>query len=669
MKRIIALVLSLCILLTSFVALCSCDIFVNDPSSGVEDSIGGDDQGNDPILDNDENDDVDDSDTDTDNDNNNDNNDSGNDGDCSSKHTDENNDDVCDVCYASVIVVIDFYAVNDLHGKFCDTDGQPGVDELATYFKEMTKKDDHTIFLSSGDMWQGTAESNLTGGIILTEWMNEMDFVSMTLGNHEYDWGEEAIRKNLAVAEFPFLAINVYDLDTNALADYCTPSVMIERGGVQIGIIGAIGDCYSSISSDMVENVEFKVGRELTNLVKDESQRLRAEGADLIVYSLHDGYGSNTSSSSVVGSGAISSYYDTVLSDGYVDLVFEAHTHRSYTLIDSNGVYHLQGGGENSGISHAEIGVNIANGKARVSEAGVVRSSTYDDYDDDSMTEALEEKYSDIINYAYSELGIVSRGYSDVEVENYVAGLYLEVGIEKWGENYDIVLGGGFLRTRSPYDLAAGSTTYADILSLLPFDNRIVLCSVSGYKLSEKFINSYSSDYYSAYSEYGNSVKNNVSLSSQYYVVVDTYTALYAPNGLTIVDYYDETTFARDLFAEKVKEGFFEVKHNDYTLTSIADALAIGSKLGDNQATVDAYYVKGTVESIDSTKYGNLYLVDESGNRIYVYGVYDTLGNRYDGMSNKPQAGDTIVLCSVVYKYVNGSTVTIELKNATLIVE
>ena len=94
MKRIIALVLSLCILLTSFVALCSCDIFVNDPSSGVEDSIGGDDQGNDPILDNDENDDVDDSDTDTDNDNNNDNNDSGNDGDCSSKHTDENNDDV-----------------------------------------------------------------------------------------------------------------------------------------------------------------------------------------------------------------------------------------------------------------------------------------------------------------------------------------------------------------------------------------------------------------------------------------------------------------------------------------------------------------------------------------------------------------------------------------------
>ena len=205
-------------------------------------------------------------------------------------HLDQDDNAYCDACNKNVLVVVDFYVFNDLHGKFCDTSKQPGVDELGTYFEKMSATDDYTVIMSSGDMWQGTAESNLTQGKILTEWMNELGFVAMTLGNHEFDWGQEAIRNNLAVAEFPFLAINIYDVKTNTLVDYATPSIMIERGDIQIGIIGAIGDCYSSISSDMVEGITFKVGNELTNLVKAEADKLRAEGADLIVYSLHDGY-------------------------------------------------------------------------------------------------------------------------------------------------------------------------------------------------------------------------------------------------------------------------------------------------------------------------------------------------------------------------------------------
>ena len=249
--------------------------------------------------------------------------------DCSNgDHIDNDADEYCDLCNEYVIVVIDFYVLNDLHGKFCDTATQPGVDELGTYFKNAANSDDHVVIMSSGDMWQGTAESNLTNGHLLTEWMNEMGFVSMTLGNHEFDWGEDAIRSNKEIAEFPFLAINVYNKSTNQLADYCTPSIMIERGGIKIGIIGAIGDCYSSISSDMVEDVYFKVGKDLSALVKAESNKLREMGADFIVYSLHDGYDDSVSGSSVATSTQLSGYYDIMLSSGYVDLVFEGHTHQ-----------------------------------------------------------------------------------------------------------------------------------------------------------------------------------------------------------------------------------------------------------------------------------------------------------------------------------------------------
>ena len=204
--------------------------------------------------------------------------------------------------------------------------------------------------------------------------------------------------------------------------------------------------------------------------------------------------------------------------------------------------------------------------------------------------------------------------------------------------------------------------TYADILSLLPFDNRIVLCSVSGSKLKSQFINTTNSSYHVAYSEYGNSILNGISDSETYYIVVDTYTAYYKYNGLTIVDFYDESTYARDLFAEKVKEGAFEVNHNAHLLTSIPDALAIGEKLSANQATKEMYHIKGTVKSVSNSIYGNIYVKDENGNEIYVYGI-----ENYSNMDNKPSVGDEIVLCSVIYKFVYNGKVTIELTSAIIV--
>ncbi len=465
-------------------------------------------------------------------------------------HRDSDNNGKCDGCRESVIVIIDIYSLNDLHGKFCDTSGQPGVDELATLLRG---GENEKIILSSGDMFQGSAESNLTGGHILTEWMNSVGFDAMTLGNHEFDWGEDAIRSNLAVAEFPFLAINVYNRTTNKLADYCKPSVFIDLGDVEVGVIGAIGDCYSSISSDKVENVYFKTGNELATLVEDEAARLRDMGADLIIYSLHDGYDSSGNKSISTSS---LSYYQSILADD-VDIIFEGHSHQSYVLTDTQGLKHVQGGGENSGISYAQIHVNFANGTHNVKTAEVIRASSYSSLTDDPATEAIEQKYIDVINKAYTPLGTVSTTLSSTRVADEVARLYLEAGLERWGDKYDIVLGGGYIKPRSPYKLTAGQKCYADLLSLMPFDNQLVLCKISGSKLQSRFITQLD-NYHNAFSDYGNSIKSNISSSATYYVVVDTYTMLYAANGLTLVEYYDNTTFARDLLAAAIARKEYE---------------------------------------------------------------------------------------------------------------
>ena len=474
-------------------------------------------------------------------------------------HVDAGDDGKCDSCGASVLVIVDFYNINDLHGKLADGDNHPGVDELTTYLKKAKKSDDHTVFLSSGDMWQGAPESNLTKGLIVTDWMNHMGFAAMALGNHEFDWGEDPIRDNDKQAKFPILAINVYDRATDKRVSYCDSSVMITRGDVQIGIIGAIGDCYSSISKDKVEDVYFKTGAALTQLVKSEATKLRQSGADYIVYLLHDGNGSSGSGSvTSVTSGKLKSYYDIELSNGYVDLVFEGHTHQRYIHKDEYGTYHMQNGGDNKGISHIEVSINTANGNDSVRYSQLISTGKYATMADDPIVEELLSKYDEDVAVGTDDLGNNAKVRRSSELCQLVADLYYKKGLELWGDEYDIVLGGGFLSARSPYELAKGEITYGMLYSIFPFDNNLVLCSVKGSDLLNKFFETDNDRYYISYGDYGKQVKANLDPDATYYIVVDSYTSVYAPNRLTEIARLDKEYYARDMLADYARSGGFK---------------------------------------------------------------------------------------------------------------
>lgn len=465
-------------------------------------------------------------------------------------HTDINSDGFCDSGEESIISELSFYAVNDLHGKFMDTSTQSGLDEFTTYLKALyadTEREE--ILLSSGDMWQGTVESSSNKGQLMTEWMNDVGFTSMTLGNHEFDWGPDILTPNSELAEFPFLAINV--TYQGKAVDYCKASTIVEKGGVKIGIIGAIGDCLSSISGEFSDGLSFATDDALTALVKNEADRLRNEdNCDFIVYSIHDG-GDDFSSSGINSvKNSDMAYYDTELSDGYVDLVFEAHTHQRYILKDEYGVYHMQASSENRYISRANVSFNIMTKEYSV-EPQLIASGTYakDSIEDDPIVDELFDKYFPDSN-PYDVIGYNRSTKNSEAIVSKVAELYYQKGLEVWGKKYNIVLGGGYLNARNPYNIYAGNVTYADLYSVLPFDNEIVLGRISGAKLISQFFNSKVGYTYVSGIE-KSSIKNN----ETYYIIVDTYTAFYKWNYITVVERYDSGVYARDLLADFIKGG------------------------------------------------------------------------------------------------------------------
>ena len=439
-----------------------------------------------------------------------------------------------------VVVNIELFALNDFHGNVQDSDTGLGISRTSTLLKTYPNNVDNTLYISQGDMWQGSAESNMTRGQLVNDWMNQLHFTSMTLGNHEFDWNSSFVRTNAGLANFPYLGINIYDHSTNQRVDYAQPSAIINKNGAKIGIIGAIGDCYSSISASNVQDIYFKVGDELTQLVKNEAIRLRnVEKCDFIIYSLHED----------------DENYNIDLSN-YVDLVLEGHTHQNYVKTDAQGVYHIQSAGYNKTINYINIDINTTQDTFVINRVKSIYTNDYLSYTKDSEAESLFTKYADVISGANDVLGYNRSKRNSTFLRQLVADLYLQYGVSKWGSSYDLFLGGGYISCRSPYYLYQGDVTYADLYTLFPFDNDLVLCSISGYYLNKQFVNTTNDNYYISYTTFGDNNRSNINSSGTYYLVTDSYSSDYATNHLTVIDRYsNEGFYARDMLAQYIRDG------------------------------------------------------------------------------------------------------------------
>ncbi len=86
--------------------------------------------------------------------------------------------------------------------------------------------------ISAGDMIQGNNWANLFQGESVIELVNEIRFDAMVLGNHEFDFGQEVLKKRISEATFPVLGANVEGLGG------LRPYIIKDLKGVKIAIIG-----------------------------------------------------------------------------------------------------------------------------------------------------------------------------------------------------------------------------------------------------------------------------------------------------------------------------------------------------------------------------------------------------------------------------------------------
>ena len=381
---------------------------------------------------------------------------------------------------------------------------------------------DDIVLLDGGDMFQGTLESNLNEGRSVIEAYQHLGYAAVAVGNHEFDFGpvgdrvvpiephddpRGALKARTAEARFPFLAANLTDGFAREPASWpnLRQSVLVERAGVKIGIIGVA--TMSTPRTTNARNFDGLVMAPITESIVKQAAALRQRGARLVLVTAHAG-------------GRCSKFDDPkdlsscdpdqeifevarALRPGTVDAIVAGHTHAGIAH-EVNGIPIVQS--FSKGIAFGRIDL-VVEGKRITHEIhqprylcgerreppDLEKGETCDagEYEGktvvaDKDLSALAARYEALARTVRErKLGVVSDGviHGVYNEESALGNLFADLmRAARPGSDVALTNGGG-LRA----DLPAGDLTYGDLYEAMPFDNRFATVKLTGAQLAKVF--------------------------------------------------------------------------------------------------------------------------------------------------------------------------------------
>lgn len=432
---------------------------------------------------------------------------------------------------ASAPVHVVLVGTTDVHGWFAghiDTGVVwGGTPALARYVNILRAENPgRVLVVDSGDMWQGTLESNMSEGEAVVRAYNAIGYVAAAVGNHEFDYGPPgpdaiarklsqdalgALKHNAALAKFPLLSANMVEKSNGRTPAWAKQSVMVDVQGAKVGIIGlSTPDTPNVTMGANVVSLAFSDPVEATVRVAKE---LRDKGADAVIVIAHMG-GRCKDMNDVhdvdsCEKGHESMDYLAKLPPGTIDAFFAGHTHSQMRQI-INGVPAVQAGPFSREFSTVDLWVDPAANKVTKSE---IRPHTM------ICTHVYEGTQQCDPRNAPAGAKLVPRVFEGVTIENdtkvaAVIDPYLRRVAAKREENVGIrasermprslvgesslgnlladalreyaatdfgMMNSGGIRA----DLPAKDLIYADVFAVSPFDNFPAVVKMTGKQIAE----------------------------------------------------------------------------------------------------------------------------------------------------------------------------------------
>ncbi|KRK06524.1 apyrase isoform X2 [Drosophila yakuba] len=188
--------------------------------------------------------------------------------------------------------------INDLHARFEATDTSGGTcDEgeeciggyprtVYTVRRLLAEQAElNPIYINAGDSFQGTLWYNIGRWNVTQQLLNLLPADVMTLGNHEFDHGVEGVVPFLETVQTNMLVANMDCAHEPTMEGKYNKSMIIERSGRKIGVIGIILETTYDLA-----NTGKVIFRNESDTIREEAQLLKAQGANIIIVVSHCGY-------------------------------------------------------------------------------------------------------------------------------------------------------------------------------------------------------------------------------------------------------------------------------------------------------------------------------------------------------------------------------------------
>jgi len=325
--------------------------------------------------------------------------------------------------------------------------------------------DNPTFVLGAGDEVSPHSLSPLTQWRTPVDVLNEIQPDAEGIGNHDLDFGFEAVGNFSAASEFPWLMANIVDSETGDPIPGTEPYTVVEKQGVSVGVIGlADQKIKSKTAVDFAEQgYELQdyseVGSEYATQLKEE------ENVDVVVALGHFGvpvakdFANSTENVDVVLVGDDEIVYPPAETDGVV--ISEAEARANYV------------GELNLTVSDGEVA--DWNGRLIATE-----NSTKDANVSDIIETARGDELSKVAGQ--SEVQLDARFSSNYHDETNLGNLVGDAFLAQTGADVAITNAGG-IRSNGQY--GPGNITAGDVYNMLPFNNHLTTVELTGGELEQ----------------------------------------------------------------------------------------------------------------------------------------------------------------------------------------
>lgn len=394
---------------------------------------------------------------------------------------------------------VTIFHTNDMHGALdsCYTPEGKLLQIGADVTKSLKDSTPNSILIDSGDATQGGMLASSSQGSKIIEIMNAAGYDVMGIGNHEFDYGLDALKLNATLAEFPMLSANLCDSEGNPILRtdrFNGCNIILQVGGKKIGVFAIT--TRGTKHTTHPKNIEGVIFKDEIETALNQCRYLREKGADVVILVSHVGTTDPELTTEIIAQQVPG-----------IDIIIDGHSHEVYSKTVGH-TFIQQVGTKSKNIGKIEIEFYSDRSFTvgyRIISAGELINPLNPDLDQiipDSNIASLCKKMIQRVSEAFhiiigrTESGLYGGEYHDTRICRlqdtnlgslmgdalvyYGKNFLKSSGIEKSFPVVSLQNGGGIRTSVFPGFISAG-----DIINIFPFPNKTAIKILTAKELYE----------------------------------------------------------------------------------------------------------------------------------------------------------------------------------------